>query len=100
MAILHFKISARLTLGLMLLAGLTVVVGSIAFLSFIHLRSDFDSITSTDLPIIGAASQLSQQARSIVASAPALVVADSQFTRRTQALRIVDQVTALDEFIK
>ncbi|MDB5360345.1 MAG: Histidine kinase [Rhodospirillales bacterium] len=84
----------------MLLAGLTVLVGSIAFLSFAHLRDDFDTIAQTDLPVIGAASQLSQQAQSIVASAPALVVADSQFGRRTLALRIVDQVTALDEFIK
>jgi len=84
----------------MLLAGLTVLVGSIAFLSFVHLRNDFDEIAQTDLPVIGAASQLSQQAQSIVASAPALVVADSQFARRTLALRIVDQVTALDEFIK
>jgi len=84
----------------MLLAGLTVLVGSIAFLSFAHLRDDFDEIAQTDLPVIGAASQLSQQAQSIVASAPALVVADSQFARRTLALRIVDQVTALDEFIK
>ena len=84
----------------MLLAGLTVLVGSIAFLSFAHLRNDFDEIAQTDLPVIGAASQLSQQAQSIVASAPALVVADSQFARRTLALRIVDQVTALDEFIK
>src|SRR5271155_1309902 len=100
MAILHLKIAPRLTIGLMLLAGLTVLVGSIAFLSFAHLRDDFDEIAQTDLPVIGAASQLSQQAQSIVASAPALVVADSQFARRTLALRIVDQVTALDEFIK
>jgi two-component system, sensor histidine kinase and response regulator len=100
MPILHFKIAARLTIGLMLLAGLTVVVGAIAFLSFAHLRGDFDQIAKNDLPVIGAASQLSQQAQSIVASAPALVVADSQFTRRTLALRIVDKVTALDEFIK
>jgi signal transduction histidine kinase/DNA-binding response OmpR family regulator len=84
----------------MLLVGLTVLVGSIAFLSFADLRNDFDEIAQTDLPVIGAASQLSQQAQSIVASAPALVVADSQFARRTLALRIVDQVTALDEFIK
>ncbi|GGF36286.1 hypothetical protein GCM10011611_48400 [Aliidongia dinghuensis] len=100
MGILHLKIAARLTLGLMLLAGLTVFVGSIAFLSFAHLRRDFDQIATVDLPVIGAASQLSQQAQSIVASAPALVVADNQFARRTLALRIVDQVTALDEFIK
>ena len=100
MAILHLKIAPRLTIGLMLLAGLTAVVGSIAFVSFVHLRNDFDQIAHTDLPVIGAASQLSQQAQSIVASAPALVVADSQFARRTLALRIVDQVTVLDEFIK
>ena len=100
MAILHLNIAARLTIGLMLLAGLTVLVGSIAFLSFADLRGDFDEIAKTDLPVIGTASQLSQQAQSIVASAPALVVADSQFARRTLALRIVDQVTALDEFIK
>jgi signal transduction histidine kinase/DNA-binding response OmpR family regulator/HAMP domain-containing protein len=100
MAILHLKIAPRLTIGLMLLAGLTVIVGSIAFLSFAHLRDDFRTIAQTDLPVIGAASQLSQQAQSIVASAPALVVADSQFARRALALRIVDQVTALDEFIK
>ena len=84
----------------MLLAGLTIFVGSIASLSFAHLRGDFDHIAKTDLPVIGAASELSQQAQSIIASAPALVVADSQFARRTLALRIVDQVTALDEFIK
>jgi signal transduction histidine kinase/DNA-binding response OmpR family regulator len=100
MSVLHLKIAARLTIGLMLLAGLTVVVGTIAFLSFAHLRGDFDRIAKTDLPVIGTASQLSQQAQSIVASAPALVVADSQFTRRTLSLRIVDKVTALDEFIK
>jgi len=100
MAILHLKIAPRLTIGLMLLAGLTVVVGSIAFLSFASFRDDFRKVAQTDLPVIGAASQLSQQAQSIVASAPALVVADSQFARRALALRIVDQVTALDEFIK
>ena len=99
MAILHLKIAARLTLGLMLLAGLTVLVGTIASLSFAHLRKDFEEIETIDLPVIGAASQLSQQAQSIVASAPALVVADGQFARRTLGLRIVDQVTALDEFI-
>jgi signal transduction histidine kinase/DNA-binding response OmpR family regulator/HAMP domain-containing protein len=100
MGFLHLKIAARLTIGLMLLAGLTVIVGSIAFVSFNHLRSDFDQIATVDLPVIAASSQLSQQAQSIVASAPALVVADSQFSRRTIGLRIVDQVTALDEFIK
>ena len=100
MAILHLKIAARLTLGLILLAGLTAVVGTIASLSFAHLRQDFDEIATIDLPVVGAASQLSQQAQSIVASAPALVVADSQFARRTLGLRIVDQVTELDEFIK
>ncbi|HLZ66477.1 MAG TPA: ATP-binding protein, partial [Aliidongia sp.] len=69
-------------------------------MSFADLRGDFDQIANTDLPVISAASQLSQQAQAIVASAPALVVADSQFARRTLALRIVDQVAALDEFIK
>ena len=100
MAILHVKIAARLSLGLILLAGLTVAVSAIAFLSFNALRQDFEQISGRSLPIITAASQLSKQAQSIVANAPALVVADSQFSRRTLAHRMTDQFAGLDALIR
>jgi two-component system, sensor histidine kinase and response regulator len=100
MAILHVKIAARLTIGLILLAGLTVAVSAIAFLSFNALRQDFEQISRHSLPMVTAASQLSKQAQSIVANAPALVVADSQFTRRALAHRMIDQFAALDALIR
>ena len=100
MGILHVKIAARLTLGLILLAGLTLAVSAIAFLVFNALRQDFDEIARRSLPVATAASQLSRQAQSIAAGAPALVVADSQFTRQTLAHRMTDQFTALDGQIR
>jgi signal transduction histidine kinase len=100
MAILHVKIAARLTLGLILLAGLTLAVSAIAFLVFNALRQDFDEIARRDLPVVTATAQLSRQAQSIAAGAPALVVADSQFTRQTLAHRMTDEFAALDRQIR
>ena len=100
MATLHVKIAARLTLGLILLAGLTVAVAGIAFFTSVALRQDFEQIARHSLPVATAAAQLSKEAQSIVANAPALVVADSQFTRRNLAHRTTEQFAALDALIR
>jgi signal transduction histidine kinase len=98
--ILQVSIATRLTLGLILLASLTVAVSGIAFLSFDDLRRDFEQIAGRSLSIVTAASQLSKQAQSIVSNAPELVVADTQFTRRAVVSRNTEQFAALDARIR
>ncbi len=84
----------------MLLAGLTLAASGLAFLSFQQFRQELDTISRSNLPIMSIAAHLSEQAQSIVANAPQLAVADSQFTRTTLMLRIADQILVLDEYIK
>jgi signal transduction histidine kinase/CheY-like chemotaxis protein len=100
MAILQVSIATRLTLGLILLAGLTLAVSGIAFFSFDDLRRDFEQIAGSSLPDVTATSRLSRQAQSIVSNAPELVVADTQFTRRAVAHRNTEQFAALDAKIR
>ena len=96
---LRFGFAYRLFAGFAILAALTVAASSVSVLSFTQFRQGLARISDDYLPELIVASRLAEQGQSIVANAPALVVAESQITRRMVAFRIDDQVAALDELI-
>jgi len=96
---LRFGLGFRLFAGFAILAALTVAASSVSMLSFAQFRQGLGRIADDYVPELIVASRLAEQSQSIVANAPALVVAETQTTRRMVALRIDDQVAALDEQI-
>jgi signal transduction histidine kinase/CheY-like chemotaxis protein len=96
---LRFGFGFRLFAGFAILAALTVAASVVSVLSFTQFRQGLGRIAEDYVPELIVASRLAEQSQSIVANAPALVVAESQTTRRMVAYRIDDQVAALDEQI-
>lgn len=94
-----FGVGGRLRAGLASLSLLTVAAGAVAFAFYGEFQAAIDDVSQHALPALSAASQLAQQSQTIIANAPAIVVADSQFTRRTVALRIEDQAAGIGEQI-
>ncbi|MEI8396030.1 MAG: PAS domain S-box protein [Rhodospirillaceae bacterium] len=92
-------VAFRLLVGLSVMAALAVTASLVGRLAVDNYRAAFQETAATSLPNLVEASQLAQTAQSIIGSAPALVLADSQPVRRAAMLRINDQLTWMRELV-
>ena len=99
MAAQHRGVAFRLLAGLAILAVLVVSASVVGILAVTRYQEAFRQTATTDLPNLVSASQLAQLAASLNASAPALVLAETEIARRTAMLRIEDQIAAMKTLI-
>jgi methyl-accepting chemotaxis protein len=89
----HFGIRARLLLAFGAVVGGTVIACVTALLLFSRAGALLDGIATRSIPDIVATFTLSTQAQELVASAPALLTADSQ-ARRTEQHQVLHELQA------
>ncbi len=97
MPFLRFGVASRLNAGLFTMIVLMMGGGVLSLLTTGQFRDGMDRVSGDYIPTLIGTSLLAQQSHSIVANAPSLVVADSDFVRRSVADRIADQGLALTE---
>ncbi|HVJ52048.1 MAG TPA: ATP-binding protein [Aliidongia sp.] len=93
----RFGIAFRLLAGLTSLVLLTAGASGVSFLAFRTFRHALDDIGNQDLPALVSSAALVQQTQKLVATAPALMLADTQYERRSLVLRISGQTAAIGE---
>ena len=94
---LRFGIAFRLLAGLAGLVLLTAGAGGVALLALNAYQRALDEMAQQYLPALASSATLVQQTQKLVATAPALVVAESQYERRGQMMRISGQKASIDE---
>ncbi len=95
----HRGVAFRLLAGLAILAVLVVSASVVGILAVTRYQEAFRQTATADLPNLVSASQLAQLAASLNASAPALVLAETEVARRAAMLRIEDQIAAMKTLI-
>ena len=94
---LRFGIAFRLLAGLAGLVLLTAGAGGIALVALNTYQRALDEMARQHLPALASSAALVQQTQKLVATAPALIVAESQYERRGLMLRISGQKASIDE---
>jgi len=94
---LRFGIAFRLLAGLAGLVLLTAGAGGVALVAIHAYQSALDDVAGQHLPALTSAATLVQQTQKLVATAPALILAQNQFERRGLMLRISGQKASIDE---
>ncbi|MEA2754967.1 MAG: hypothetical protein QOJ54_1256 [Aliidongia sp.] len=92
-----FGIAFRLLAGLASLVLLMAGAGLLALLALDAYQHALDEMAQQDLPALASSATLVQQTQKLVATAPALIVAESQYERRGLMLRISAQKVSIDE---
>jgi signal transduction histidine kinase len=93
----RFGIAFRLLAGLAGLVLLTAGAGGIALVALNAYQRALDEVAGQHLPALASSATLVQQTQKLVATAPALILAESQYERRGLMLRISGQKTSIDE---
>src|ERR1700722_18054435 len=93
----RFGIAFRLLAGLAGLVLLTAGAGGIALVALNAYQRALDEVTGQHLPALASSATLVQQTQKLVATAPALILAESQYERRGLMLRISGQKVSIDE---
>ncbi|MCW2245373.1 signal transduction histidine kinase [Azospirillum fermentarium] len=94
---MRFGVASRLNAGLFIMIVLMMGGGALSLITTAQFRDGMDRVSGDYIPTLIGTSLLAQQSHSIVANAPSLAVADSDFIRRSVADRIADQGQALTE---
>ena len=97
MPFLRFGVASRLNAGLFTMIVLMMGGGALSLVTTAQFRDGMDRVSGNYIPTLIGTSLLAQQSHSIVANAPSLVVADSDFIRRAVAERIAAQGQALTD---
>jgi signal transduction histidine kinase len=92
-----FGIAFRLLAGLTSLVLLMAGAGLLALLALEAYQRALDEVAQQHLPALASSATLVQQTQKLVATAPALIVAESQYERRGLMLRISAQQASIDE---
>src|SRR5262249_35760867 len=85
--------------GLLLIGSLALTQSGVAILSFARFCAAFHQVAHTTLPILLAASRLSELSQSLVARAPELTAAGSQTQRQGIADRLNERLAALADVL-
>ena len=93
----RFGIAFRLLAGLASLVLLTAGASGVSLLAFRTFQHALDGITRENLPALVSSAALVQQTQKLVATAPALMLAETHYERRSLVLRIAGQTEAIDE---
>ncbi|KAF0111066.1 MAG: periplasmic sensor hybrid histidine kinase, partial [Rhodospirillaceae bacterium] len=93
-------VRTRLSLGFVAAVAFTVVACVLAIAALHHLRAVLEAVTDHHLPTIIAAYELAQQSKATVASAPNLVVSNTEGQRQTAYYRIRDQFAHSGELLR
>ena len=94
---IRFGIAFRLLAGLASLVLLTAGAGGVALLALRAYQRALDEVAQQHLPALVSSATLVQQTQKLVATAPALIVAESQYQRRGLMVRISSQKASIDE---
>jgi signal transduction histidine kinase len=94
---IRFGIAFRLLTGLASLVLLTAIAGGVAILALNAYRDALDEVARQHMPALASSAALVQQTQKLVATAPALLAAESQYERRGLMLRIIGQKAAIDD---
>ncbi|MGB8840111.1 MAG: ATP-binding protein [Aliidongia sp.] len=93
----RFGITFRLLAGLTSLVLLTAGAGLLALFALNAYQRALDEVAQQHLPALASSAALVQQTQKLVATAPALIVAESQYERHGLMLRITAQKASIDE---
>jgi|HubBroStandDraft_1064217.scaffolds.fasta_scaffold00032_75 signal transduction histidine kinase len=93
----RFGIAFRLLAGLTSLVLLTAGAGSIALLALNGYQRALDEVAQQHLPALASSATLVQQTQKLVATAPTLILAESQIERRGLMIRISAQKDSIDQ---
>lgn len=89
-------VAFRVLAALLIIVGLTVMLGAFALHTFADLRGQVGGLARERLPTILTAAKLDRQAALLSAQASALVLTDTNGGRETEMMRILDLVRTLD----
>src|ERR1700743_1228815 len=93
----RFGIAFRLLAGLAALVLLTAGAGGVALVSLYTYQRALVDVARQHLPALTSSATLVQQTQKLVATAPALILAQNQYERRGLMLRISGQKASIDE---
>ena len=93
----RFGIAFRLLAGLAALVLLTAGAGGVALVALYTYQRALDDVARQHLPALTSSATLVQQTQKLVATAPALILAQNQYERRGLMLRISGQKASIDE---
>src|ERR1700761_6500315 len=93
----RFGIAFRLLTGLASLVLLTAGAIGVSLLAFRTYNNALDQIGHEKLPALVSSAALVQQTQKLVATAPALMLTETHYERRSLMLRIDGQTTLIDE---
>ncbi len=93
----RFGIAFRLLAGLAALVLLTAGAGGVALVALYTYQHALDDVARQHLPALTSSATLVQQTQKLVATAPALILAQNQYERRGLMLRISGQKSSIDE---
>jgi signal transduction histidine kinase len=93
----RFGIAFRLLAGLASLVLLTAGAGGVALFALRAYQRALDEVAQQHLPALASSATLVQQTQKLVATAPALIVAESQYQRRSLMVRISSQKASIDQ---
>ena len=89
------KVALTIVIGLVLIGLFAVAASGVAAFAISRFRASFDEIAETNLPALIAASKLSELSQTFVATAPEIVLAESQLTRQALADQLSDRLASL-----
>src|SRR4051812_33417218 len=100
MARMRVGIAGRLVAAVAGLAALTIAANAVSSGALLRVRAAFDGGAPPGLPAPASTPTLAQQSQSIVATAPALVLADNHYARETVVYRVDTQLAELDKALQ
>jgi signal transduction histidine kinase/DNA-binding NarL/FixJ family response regulator len=89
------KVSLTILIGLALIALLAFAQSGVAILAILRFGASFNEIANRNLPALIAASQLSEQSHTLVATAPEIALAGTQVRRQAVTDQLNDRSAAL-----
>jgi signal transduction histidine kinase/CheY-like chemotaxis protein/HPt (histidine-containing phosphotransfer) domain-containing protein len=89
------KVALTILIGLVLIALFAVTQSGVAILAITRFGASFGQIAQRNLPALIAASQLSAQSQTLVATAPEIALADTHIRRQAIADQLNERLTAL-----
>lgn len=91
----RFGVSARILVGIGLLAALTVVTGAVALTALHDFRDDFSNTAERRIPRMLTAARLREESGEVLADVAALTLADTQHRREEVAVAIEERISTM-----
>ena len=89
------KVSLTVLIGLALIALLALTQSGVAILAILRFGTSLNEIANKNLPALIAASQLSEQSHTLVATAPEIALSTTQVRRHVVTDQLNDRADAL-----